>query len=323
MDKRVFDGKHCSSGCPFMSRGHGGSRNHEHKICTFNDSTQDLQDDPGAEMFNGVPYLRIKTCRETEKGETMAEADNLKIWNQVKQPPVNSLKKIKGGRLSGMTDISPQWRYQIMTEIFGPIGFGWTYRTIRLWCENGAGGEICAFSDIALKVKVDGVWSEEIPGNGGSMLVAQEKNGPHTSDEAYKMATTDALSVAMKQLGVAADIYLGNFDGSKYLVPATPEKKIEPPDPRIIEFTRMVREISAESMCAPSATLKEACGMETMKDITVKQLDEIEPKVREAYKVFQAKHKKPFKIDCPEKMLPKSMADCDTCAKREGCPAHA
>ena len=30
------------------------------------------------------------------------------------------------------------------------------------------------------------------------------------------MATTDALSVAMKQLGVAADIYLGMWDGRSY-----------------------------------------------------------------------------------------------------------
>lgn len=31
------------------------------------------------------------------------------------------------------------------------------------------------------------------------------------------MAMTDALSVAFKAVGVAADIYLGNYDGSKYL----------------------------------------------------------------------------------------------------------
>ena len=39
------------------------------------------------------------------------------------------------------------------------------------------------------------------------------------NDEALKMATTDALSVAMKQLGVAADVYMNNMDGSKYQKP--------------------------------------------------------------------------------------------------------
>jgi uncharacterized protein YajQ (UPF0234 family) len=37
------------------------------------------------------------------------------------------------------------------------------------------------------------------------------------------MAVTDAISVAMKMLGVAADIYAGKFDGSKYLRETKPE----------------------------------------------------------------------------------------------------
>ena len=38
----------------------------------------------------------------------------------------------------------------------------------------------------------------------------------YNSDEAYKMAVTDALSVAFKAFGMAAEVYLGNWDGSKY-----------------------------------------------------------------------------------------------------------
>jgi hypothetical protein len=258
------------------------------------------------------------------KENDMAE-DNMELWNKVKQPPLKALKKIKGGRIGGMTDISPQWRYQIMTEMYGPIGIGWTYRTVRLWCEEGAKGEICAFSEIAMTVKVEGEWSMEIPGNGGSMLVANEAKGPHTSDEAYKMATTDALSVAMKQLGVAADIYLGNFDGSKYIVPATPtkpKKLVDPPDSRIKELGGMVKEMATRSMCANGAKLKNICGLETFKGVSSLTVDEIEPKIHAAYDVFLAENPKPFKIDCPEKMLPESMEDCDTCDKRKGCPAH-
>ena len=41
------------------------------------------------------------------------------------------------------------------------------------------------------------------------MLVTKERDGLRTNDEGFKMATTDALSVAMKMLGVAADIYAG------------------------------------------------------------------------------------------------------------------
>jgi hypothetical protein len=148
-------------------------------------------------------------------------SDHMKYWNAVKQPPASALKEIKGGRLSGMTDIKPQWRYQAMTENFGPCGIGWKFTIDKLWTEQGSEGQLVAFANVSLYVRNElipgcNAWSDAIPGNGGSMLVAKEKNGPHTSDEAYKMAITDALSTAMKLLGVAADVYMGNWDGSKF-----------------------------------------------------------------------------------------------------------
>mgnify|MGYP003487786968 FL=1 len=142
--------------------------------------------------------------------------DNLKLWNAVKQPPPSALKTIVGGRLKGMTDIKPQWRYLAITEQFGPCGLGWKYTVEKLWLENGGSDQIVAFANILLYIKQDGSWSDGIPGNGGSMFVAKESNGLHTSDEAYKMAITDALSTAMKLLGFAADVYMGGWTGSKF-----------------------------------------------------------------------------------------------------------
>jgi hypothetical protein len=147
---------------------------------------------------------------------------NMNYWNKMKQPPVAALKKISGGRLSGMTDIKPQWRTQIMTEVFGPCGIGWKYEVKKLWTHPGTDEQVFAFADIDLWFKHEGEWSEAIPGHGGSMLVAKEKGGLHSSDEAFKMAITDALSTAMKAIGVAADVYLGNWDGSKYTDIVTP-----------------------------------------------------------------------------------------------------
>jgi len=144
--------------------------------------------------------------------------ENLEIWKKVAQPPKEALREIKDGRLKGKSDINPQWRIKAMTEIFGPCGIGWKYVVTRKWSEPGAGVEIFAFADVDLfyRDKAGGGWSEAIPGTGGSKLVAQETRGPHSSDEGYKMAVTDALSVAMKSLGVAADVYMGLWDGSKY-----------------------------------------------------------------------------------------------------------
>jgi hypothetical protein len=142
--------------------------------------------------------------------------DNLKIWNSLKQPPSTALKTITGGRLSGMTDIKPQWRYQAMTEQFGPCGLGWYYTIDKEWTEEGSEGQVLCFVNASLLVKSGEEWSKPIPGTGGSTLIAKEKHGLHSSDEGFKMALTDALSVAMGKLGVAADIYMGNWTGSKY-----------------------------------------------------------------------------------------------------------
>jgi len=81
---------------------------------------------------------------------------------------------------------------------------------------------VFAFAKVNLYVKVDDKWSDPIPGIGGSMLVTKESAGLHASDEGYKMAITDALSVAMKMLGIGANVYAGLSD-SKYSPKAQPQ----------------------------------------------------------------------------------------------------
>ena len=149
---------------------------------------------------------------------------NMEIWDKLRTPPKEALSSIKGGRLSGMTDIKPQWRYKMMTEIFGMCGIGWKYEIAKQWTEEGTAGARFCFVNVSLYVSVQAAgealeWSDPIPGTGGSQLIAKEKSGLHDSDEGYKMATTDALSVAMKMLGVGSDIYMGMAD-SKYSKPS-------------------------------------------------------------------------------------------------------
>lgn len=152
-------------------------------------------------------------------------SDNLQFWKTFDKPPANALKEIKAGRMSGKTDINPQWRYKAMTETFGPCGIGWKYTVDRKWIEPGAKDEKMAFVDVSVFIKVNNEWSEAIPGTGGSTLVAAEKSGFYNDDDAYKKALTDALSVAMKMLGVASEIYAGGWDGTKYRADASEKKQ--------------------------------------------------------------------------------------------------
>ena len=141
--------------------------------------------------------------------------NNLEIYEKVRAVPENAQKPIGGGRLKGMTDINPMWRLKSLTEQFGPCGFGWKYEITKQWTEITTPDETAAFININLYVKHNGEWSEAIPGTGGSSLLTMEKNGLYTNDECYKMALTDALSVACKALGMGADIYW-SADNTKY-----------------------------------------------------------------------------------------------------------
>lgn len=156
----------------------------------------------------------------------MDKATSMEIYNSLSRPPKDALKQITGGKLNGKTDINPQWRYKAMTEKFGLVGIGWKYEIQKLWTEQGAGGEVLAFAQVAVFVKDGTDWSDPIIGIGGSKLVQIEKGQPVSNDEGFKMAVTDAFSTSLKMIGVAADIYAGLWDGSKYKNPVELVKEV-------------------------------------------------------------------------------------------------
>lgn len=145
---------------------------------------------------------------------------NLDLYNKVRKVPPEAIKPINAGRLKGMSDINPMWRIKVLTEHFGICGIGWKYSIEKQWLETGSDGCVKAFCNVNLYIRDSKEWSEAIPGTGGADFIAKESRGLYTSDECYKMALTDALSVCMKALGIGADIYFAK-DRSKYT--STPE----------------------------------------------------------------------------------------------------
>lgn len=153
--------------------------------------------------------------------------ENMEIYNSFRSVPDSAKKNITGGRLKNFTNINAMWRIQMLTNMFGPCGIGWKYIIREKRLENGPNGEIAVFVDIDLYYKMDGAWSDAVPGTGGSMFAEKERNGIHVSDECYKMALTDALSVSCKALGMGADVYW-DADPTKY---DNPYNDAPPPPP--------------------------------------------------------------------------------------------
>lgn len=128
--------------------------------------------------------------------------------NKYRMPPTDAIKQqTHGARLSS---INPQWRVDALTDILGPYGIGW-------WTESEAGdwkaaNVNCVYVRLRLCYRVC-IGGEEVTAN----------TGWHTggtpidrSDEAVKMAETDALGKAVSYLGIGAAIYRGESDGDKY-----------------------------------------------------------------------------------------------------------
>ena len=141
--------------------------------------------------------------------------ENMELFRQFEKTADEAKKPIEAGRLKGFTDINPMWRFKRLTEVFGPVGIGWKFVITDKQIVNGADGVASAFVDILLYYKVNGEWSDGIPGTGGSAFVAKERGGLYTSDECFKMALSDAIGTACKALGMSADIYFSK-DRSKY-----------------------------------------------------------------------------------------------------------
>ncbi len=153
---------------------------------------------------------------------------NMTLYEKVRSVPPEALKAIGGGRLKGMSDINPMWRIKMLTESFGLCGIGWKIEIVDRRLEKGHEDEVVCFVDINIYIKVDGAWSEPIPGMGGSSFVTKEARGLYTSDECFKMAYTDAISVACKSLGFAADVYFEK-DRTKYSSQEEEKKQDIPP----------------------------------------------------------------------------------------------
>lgn len=140
---------------------------------------------------------------------------NLEMYNRLRFVPESAKKTIGAGRLKGFTDINPMYRIKALTDEFGAYGVGWYFEITKETETSFDGGEVVKEVEISLYYKVGDGWSKPAIGKGGSMMVAKERNGMYISDEAGKMALTDAIGSAAKLLGLCADVYYEK-DRSKY-----------------------------------------------------------------------------------------------------------
>lgn len=143
-------------------------------------------------------------------------SDNLRHWNALgRTDPEHTKPFQRAGGFRG-TAIKPIWIELQLTEHFGPAGIGWGMDKPEFQLVP-AGEELMVYCTVALWYSDPSVDRAYVWGVGGDKVVTKQQRGLFADDEAFKKAYTDALSNAMKHIGVAADVHMGRFDDSKYV----------------------------------------------------------------------------------------------------------
>lgn len=144
----------------------------------------------------------------------MSDNGKLDLWERLgRTDPKHTSRFKRSGGFQG-TAIRPIYSYQRMTEEYGPCGIGWGVGMPSFQTVDGADGEVLVYCTVSIW---HGDQKNVVFGVGGDKVVNKFSSGLKSDDEAFKKAFTDAVTNALKLIGVGADVHMGLFDDSKYV----------------------------------------------------------------------------------------------------------
>ncbi|QPF86987.1 hypothetical protein IC762_12105 [Bradyrhizobium genosp. L] len=136
------------------------------------------------------------------------------LWDRLgRTDPKHTKPFNRSGGFKG-TSIKPIYSYRKMTEEFGPCGTGWGINEPTFQVVPGHEGEQLVYCTVSIW---HGVKDAIVFGVGGDKAVIKQSSGLRGDDEAFKKAFTDAVTNALKMIGVGADVHMGMFDDDKYV----------------------------------------------------------------------------------------------------------
>ena len=173
---------------------------------------------------------------------------NTALWDKLgRTDPAHTKTFKRAGGFSG-TAIKPMWSYRRMTEEFGPCGEGWGINEPSFQVVPGSNGEVMVYCTVSVwysrEERGDGDKpykraTQNVYGVGGDKIVTYIKANDQykrperweNDDEAFKKAYTDAVTNALKMIGVGADVHMGMFDDNKYVNTVAREFAEQPSEP--------------------------------------------------------------------------------------------
>lgn len=151
----------------------------------------------------------------------------LDLWNRLEFTDKNYTKPVsRPGGFKG-TAVDPVWNLKRVTEQLGPVGFFWGWKVLNERLDTfGEGQDAVTIHSLTVRAwfAQDDGSVREVDHIGHTKVAhwtrAYKQGEPRRFDvdeEFGKKSLTDALSKIMMSLGASADIWLGRFDGNKYV----------------------------------------------------------------------------------------------------------
>lgn len=141
-------------------------------------------------------------------------AGKTELWDRLgKTDPKHTKPFQRAGGFKG-TAIKPIYSYRRMTEEYGPCGVGWGIGEPSFQTVPAPEGEVLVYCTVSIW---HGDRANLVFGVGGDKAVIKQSSGLRSDDEAFKKAFTDAVTNALKMIGVGADVHMGLFDDNKYV----------------------------------------------------------------------------------------------------------
>jgi len=149
---------------------------------------------------------------------TNKENANMTLWNSVDTTNPANASRIseKGAKLTAIDAYS---QIKKATKLWGAFGDGWGVRD-ETFTQFGEG------LDMLIVYQANLYYGENknniIPLASGYPLAPKFSKGQKMDSDCIKKVRTDALTKGLSMLGFNADIFMGAFDGNKYLNKPTP-----------------------------------------------------------------------------------------------------
>lgn len=188
------------------------------KVASINKAADDAEAEAEAE----AGQAKVDSNQPLTRHEADDALANLKIWHAVdKTDPAYTKPFQRFGGFKG-TAVNATYLARCATEVFGSMGIGWGLEILDESMMEGAPLDDRGTRELIHKLRVklwykQGGQTGEVVQFGLTTFVGRNKFGLFTDEEAPKKSLTDAMSKCLSLLGFSADVYLGQFDDSKYL----------------------------------------------------------------------------------------------------------